>query len=171
MIGDDMKKILLFGVCTLFLLTGCQLGNTPTSQVEALLTKYQMLDEDISVNYVDLSNEELSDIDLQQKYQKLIQKQYKGLSYEVKEEKIDGEEAEVTVQIEVLNYGAEIQKYDVANYEQVAYHQKVVKALEELSEKVTYTIDFEVIQNQKGEWRVSPIDSEESQKLLGIYSK
>lgn len=169
--GDDMKKFILFGVCILFLLTGCQLDNTPTSQVEAFLTKYQMLDEDISVDYVSLSNEVVSDVELQRKYQKLIQKQYKSLSYEVKEEEIDGEEAEVTVEIEVFNYGDVIQKYNAANYEETTYHQKVVQDLERVKEKVTYTIDFEVVQNQNGEWGVTPIDSEESQKLLGIYSK
>ena len=46
-----MKKILLLGNTLFIILTilvGCSLSNTPTSKVEELFSKYQMMDEDIT---------------------------------------------------------------------------------------------------------------------------
>ena len=44
--GEDMKKIYLLIIICL-MLVGCTMGNSPTSRVEDLFTKYQKLDEDI----------------------------------------------------------------------------------------------------------------------------
>ena len=52
-----MKKILLTGsvlFIILFILVGCSLSNTPTSKVEELFSKYQMLDNDIKEQIDDL---------------------------------------------------------------------------------------------------------------------
>ena len=54
------KKIGLFSICLLLLITtACSLGNTPTSAVEKLLSKYNNQDEEIVVeldDYILLTN-------------------------------------------------------------------------------------------------------------------
>ena len=155
-------------ICMCFLV-GCELANTPTAQVEDLLSKYQMLDDDITVSYVDLIPDGTIQEEFQDDYEDLIKKQYRDLAYEVKEEEIDGNQATVTVEIEVSDYGEVLRQYDVSTYGSDAeYHQDVLKALKEVKDKVVYTIDFEVAMNDNDEWKVQPLDAEMKEKLLGI---
>ena len=98
-----MKKIIGIFIF-LLLLVGCSLSNSPTSKVEDLLTKYQTLDKDI-VNGINSIIEEENFTSIQKdRYKKIIEKQYKNLTYEIKNERIDGETASVTTEIEVIDY-------------------------------------------------------------------
>ena len=154
-----LKKILL--VC-LLLLMGCSLSNSPTSKVEELLGKYQGLDKNINYDYTALSlDADLSD-DLVNRYVDLIKKQYRNLSYEVKDEVIDGDMATVTVEIEVIDYKKVLVDESISQLTRI-------KNLEEVDDKVTYTIDFFVHKDKKGNWRVDDITLEQENKLLGIY--
>lgn len=166
------KKLFIVWIIFIGILTACELSNNPTSKVEELLSKYQMYDQEISTStsYLELTDGTPLDNNLQERYEKLIKKQYKNLSYEVKEEKIDGNNAVITVQIEVMDYLSVFQKYDQNNYEESDYYEKIVDDLEEVKDKVTYTIDFNVIKDQKGNWKVSELGQEENAKLLGMYS-
>ena len=97
------KKILLLAIFT-FLLIGCSMSNTPTSKVEELLSKYQRLDNDISMGMNSVLDEQnLTDVH-KERYRKLLEDQYKNLSYEIKDEIIDGDTAMVIVEIEVIDY-------------------------------------------------------------------
>ena len=91
-----MKKIMSLFIF-LLLLVGCSLSNTPTAQVEDLLSKYQMLDKDIKSGINNVVSEETLTDSQKERYRKIIEKQYKNLAYEIKEEEIDGNEAEITV--------------------------------------------------------------------------
>lgn len=162
------KKIFLFLILLMFFITGCELSNNPTSKVEELLGKYQKLDDSIAIIYGDLSNEENLTNDQKDRYKKLIEKQYEDLSYEIKEEKIDGDNAVITTQIEVKNYKDIINKYSINNYDTNDYHNLLLDNLEDAKDKVTYTIDFKVIK-VKDEWQVDDLDNEQKQKLLGLY--
>ena len=108
-----IKKIILLPtiiiICISFL-AGCDLANTPTSQVEEYLSKYQRLDKTIDINEFLLIDEEDLTENNKEEYQKLIKKQYRNLSYSIKEEEIDGNKAKVTAEITVLDYGREIRK-------------------------------------------------------------
>ena len=79
-----MKKILSLFIF-LLLLVGCSLSNSPTSKVEDLLTKYQMLDKDIKDGIEEVVNEETLTSNQKERYRKIIEKQYKNLTYQVKE--------------------------------------------------------------------------------------
>ena len=98
-----MKKIILVAIF-LLLLVGCSLSNSPTSKVEDLLSKYQTLDKDIKSGINDVVGEETLTSSQASRYRDLIEKQYKNLSYEVKDERYDGDSATITVEIKVLNY-------------------------------------------------------------------
>ncbi|MCI6266455.1 MAG: hypothetical protein MR598_06410 [Erysipelotrichaceae bacterium] len=162
------KKFLTLTFLLIIILTGCELSNNPTSKVEEQLSKYQMLDKDITISYTDLSNDVDMDNETKQRYEKLIKKQYQNLSYEIKEETIDGDTAVVVVQIEVVDYQKIIEKYDQTTYSKEEYHDKVLTDLEKATEKVTYTINFTTNKDEKGNWQVVPLTTIERQKLLGM---
>ena len=80
-----MKKIISMFIF-LILLVGCSLSNTPTAQAEDLLSKYQMLDNDIKAGINDVVMGESLTQEQQERYRKIIEKQYKNLMYEIKDE-------------------------------------------------------------------------------------
>lgn len=171
-----MKKKLIFGmllVSLLFIFTGCtDLMNTPTKRVEELFSKYQTLDKDITKEIDTLvKSENLTDEEAN-RYRNIIEKQYKMLVYNVKDEKIDGDNATVTVQIEVLDYKSAIQKVDLNyqddNYDKVKYTQDKLDALEQTKDKVTYTIEVPLVKKDK-KWQVSNLSNDDLKKIQGMY--
>ena len=160
-----MKKIISIFIF-LLLLVGCSLSNTPTSKVEDLLTKYQTLDKDI-VNGINSSIQK-------DRYKKIIEKQYKNLTYEIKNERIDGETASVTTEIEVIDYKKVVNevnnKYQGnTNYTVQEYNNTKLDYLEKAKDKVTYTIDFEVKKDNDGNWKLSSLSNETIKKIQGMY--
>lgn len=168
-----MKKIMSIFIF-LLLLVGCSLSNTPTAQVEDLLSKYQMLDDDIRAGIDDVVQGETLTTQQQDRYRKLIEKQYKNLSYEVKDEEIDGDTAIITVEIEVMDYKKVVNEtndtYQGRNdYTVEEYNDTKLDNLEDAKEKVTYTIDFEVVKDDDGNWKLSSLDNETIKKIQGMY--
>ena len=164
-----MNKLLIF-IISIMLFSGCDIANTPTSKVEDYLGRYQRLDNSVSISYTQLAGSNDVDKNNRDRYQKLVEKQFRNLSYEVKEEVIDGDVAYVTVQVKVCNYGDALDKHDVGYYDDNdEYHEKVVEELERQKEKIVYTITFELELNQKDEWEVREPSLEDKDKLLGIY--
>lgn len=162
-----MKKIFLI-VIGVIILSGCSLGNTPTSRVESLFSDYQMLNNNIDVSYTYLTIDPNLDNNIINRYEKVIEKQYRGFSYEIKDEEIDGDAAVVTVQIEVMNYKNAIDKYDKGDYELAKYHDLVLNELEKTREMVTYTLEITLTKNND-DWVVDDLSIENRDKLLGIY--
>lgn len=168
-----MKKILAVFVF-LVLLVGCSLANTPTSKVEELLTKYQTLDKDIKTGIDEVINEETLTSKQKDRYRSLIEKQYKGLTYQVKNERIDGDRATITTEIEVLDYkkavNDAVSKYqNRTDYTVEEYNNSKLDALERIKDKVKYTIDFEVIKDKNGNWKLSSLSNETIKKIQGMY--
>ena len=79
--------MLVLIICVV-IITGCSLNNTPNSKVEELLGKYQGLDNSISISSYPITKREDLDDDIENKYRELIKKQYRNLSYEIKDDKI-----------------------------------------------------------------------------------
>ena len=163
---DKMKNIIkiILPCLFLFFLIGCNLNNTPTSKVEEKLSNYQMLDKKINDD-IDAGVQLLASYDQDNNiknstYKKLVTKQYKNIVYEVKEEVIDGDNATITVEIEVLDY----RKITDDNI-----NDTLLKQLENTKEKVTYSIDFYVIKDNDGNWNLSEIDDITLSKILGLY--
>lgn len=128
-----------------------------------------MLDDSINISYTSLT----SDINLSQEiingYEKVIEKQYRNLSYEVGDEVIDGDRATVTIQVEVMNYRDVIDKYNKNDYEITRYHKLVLESLEDTKEMVTYTLDITLTKDDSDNWVVDTLTLENQNKLLGIY--
>lgn len=160
------NKLLVIGFLLVGILVGCELNNTPTSKVEEQLSKYQMLDDDVTVVYTDLTTDVDIDNEYKERYEDLIKKQYRNLSYEVKEETLDGEMATVTVEVEVMDYQKVVEQYD--NLMGDEYHVQVLTALEEAKDKITYTIEFVVMKDEEGNWNLQSLDEVDKRKILGI---
>lgn len=162
------KNFLMILAVIIGILVGCELSNNPTSKTEELLSKYQMLDDDITINYIDIAGDSTVSADTQRKYEDLIKKQYQNLSYEIKEEKIDGDEATITAEIKVTDYRKVMDKYNKSNYSKEEYHNLIIEDLEKATEKIVYTIDFKVVKDKYGNWTIQNLKDIDSQKLLGM---
>lgn len=105
-----MKKILILFSLILLFITGCgtKMG-TPTAKVEEFLGKYQSMDTAVlaQLDSVIGTDSAMSD-DQKKEYRGLMEKQYQNLSYKIKSEEIDGNDATVDVEIEVYDYATSI---------------------------------------------------------------
>lgn len=168
-----MKKIIYLFIF-LIILVGCTLSNNPTSQVEDLLTKYQTLDNDIENGITKILNEENLNKEQKEKYKKIIEKQYKNLSYEIKDERIDKNDAIITVELEVLDYKKIVNEIsnDYLNkddYTLKEYNDDKINKLEKANERVIYTIDFKVKKDKDDNWKLVSLDNETIKKIQGMY--
>lgn len=168
-----MKKILSIFIF-LLLLVGCSLSNSPTSKVEELLTKYQSLDSDVKDGIEGVIEDENLTSSQKDRYKKLLEAQYKNLSYEIKDERIDGDNAIVSTEIKVINYKKAINDtYNYYNgnndYTLEEYNDTKLSNLEKEKEKVTYTIDFEVKKDKDGNWNIASLSNETIKKIQGMY--
>ena len=85
-------KYLKYGLLLLvFICFGCEINNTPTSKVDELFNKYQMVDDDISLGITNVLDEQNYNEAQRKRYRAILERQYRDLSYEIKEEKDEGE--------------------------------------------------------------------------------
>lgn len=176
------KKIMLFGICLILLITtACSMGNTPTSAVERVLSKYNTNDEEILVELDDYVNDSTLTNEQSKKYKDVYLKQFKDMKYEIKEEKIDGDTAIVTAQITVYDYytaETEANEYLKNNsdefktddvYDESLFTDYKLKKLSEVNETVDYTIDF-TLTKVDNEWIVNDLTNEQLEKIHGVYA-
>lgn len=177
-----MKKILLL-VFSVFLFVGCEaLDNTPTKRVEKLLDNYKMKDETV-LTQLDTVVDKDATLSTEQKvsYKEAMKRQYGDLNYQVKEEKIDGNNAIVTVEVEVYDYNkvkTDADEYLVAHpdefkdtagvYDDVAFMTYKLGEMTKTTNKIKYTIDFRVTKTD-GKWAVEDLSETDRQKIHGLY--
>ncbi|MCI5835947.1 MAG: hypothetical protein MR227_04575 [Firmicutes bacterium] len=176
-----MKKILM--IIALFLVVGCnKLDNTPTKQVETFFNKYQTLDKEV-LSDLDSAVAEESNFNTEQrdKYKSLMKHHYQNLSYEIKDSRVDGDKATVTVEIEVTDYSKVIAATKVyleankkefldesGNYDNTKFNDYRLEELSKTKDKVKYTLDL-TLTKKDGEWKLDPITSDIEDKIHGIY--
>lgn len=177
-----MKKLIILFV-SILLLCGCdEINNTPTKQVESFFNRYQTLDSDV-LDDLDrvIAEEEVFDTTAREEYRKLIKDQYRNLTYMIKEEKIDGDEATVSAEITVVDYSkviAEAELYKNNNldefkdengdYQVSKYSNYVIEQLKKAKDKVKYTVEIELTKVDD-KWKIKGIDETTEDKILGIY--
>ena len=183
-----MKKFskFLFIIIFIVIITGCgNMMDTPTKKVELFLSKYQTLDKDV-LDQLDEVMEDSDNLTDEQKdeYHELMKKQYQNLSYKIKNETEDGDNAIVTVEIEVLDYGnaiKESENYLANNREEfvtdkeediidkVKFLDYKIKAMSKVKDKVTYTINFNLTKDKDNNWKLNDISDIDRLKLHGLY--
>lgn len=102
-----MKKLILCISCimTILFLSGCSMDNTPTKKVENFLDNYKNQDEVVLTQLDEMvTSDGLMNDDQRTTYTDIMKRQYEDLTYEIKDEVIDGDTATVTVEIEVYDY-------------------------------------------------------------------
>ncbi len=180
-----MKKILcLLGV--LAVMTGCSctanMDNTPTKKVEAMLAKYQSLDAEVLTDLDNVVNaEDLFDNDQKDEYREIMKKHYQDLTYEIKDETIDGDNAIVTVEIEVNDYSKVManadqylednkeQFYNEENeYDEGLFTKYRLEQLRDADEKVKYTLELSLTKTN-GEWTLDELSDADRSKINGMY--
>ena len=168
-----MKKLLI--VLILLLFTGCTLkdiDNTPTKQVETFLNNYQTLDKKV-LKDLDLVIAKQNNFNNEQKerYRKILKKHYQNLTYEIKDETVNGNRANVEVEIEVTDFYKALKelknKNEITNNED--YINEQLDILEKAKDTVKYTLNLTLTKNKNGDWILDDINDIEEKKILGTY--
>lgn len=180
----QVKKIFV-GIMVLFLAVGCgNMMNTPTKKVEEFLSKYQTQDEKVLAQLDEvIDSSGTMTKDQKDKYRDLMKKQYQNLSYKIKDETIDGNNATVQVEIEVYDYASSISesetylttnkeefiKEDTKEVDDEKFMDYKLKQLSLVKDKVKYTINFTLTKTDD-KWTLDDITEIDRQKLHGLYS-
>lgn len=176
-----MKKIFL--ILTILLLVGCaDLSNTPTKRVENFLKDYQTLDEEVLNDLDDVINNDITmDMNQVETYRDIMKKHYQNLTYEIKDDTIDGDNATVTVEITVTDFRNvlnEAESYlnnnmsefndESGNYSISKYNDYRLEKLKDAKDKVKYTIYLNLTK-VNDEWILNDIDPITYDKINGMY--
>ena len=166
-------------------LTGCEtnLMNTPTKRVETMLNNYITLNSEV---LKDLDETLLTDTtmttDQIDEYRNIIKKLYQNMSYEIKNETIDGNNATVETEIEVYNYKKIID--DANTYLQnnnsefltndntidvKKFNDYKLDMLKNAKDKVTYTLNL-TLKKIDDKWVLDDLTDTEISKLHGMYN-
>lgn len=184
-----MKKILyIISTMLLFLITGCNMNKTPSQAVEKLMSKYQSMDSKI-IDQLDtiVSSDITMTNDQQLKYKKLMERQYQNMTYKITKEEINGNNAEVYIEVEVYDYNNSIKKsrkyyeehkneFKNDNDQQLdgvlsgKFIDYKLNELENVSERIYYEIKFELEKKDK-EWHVKDLSDNDIEKIHGLYEK
>lgn len=180
-----MKKLFtVLAILTLFTGCGCRgnLMNTPTKKVEMFLANYQSLDAEV-LKQLDkiVAEEENFNTEHRTAYKELMKKHYQALTYDVKDEVIDGDKATVTVEIEVTDYSKAMNeaenylsehpeefKNENNEYDKSLFVTYRLEQLKKVKDKVKYTLELTLTKVDK-EWKLDDISDVDERKIHGMY--
>ena len=166
----------------MIIITGCDIGkkmdNTPTKKVEAYLDSYQKLDDNVLNDLDDLVENTEYSIEQKARYKEILKKHYSNISYDIKNEVIDGDKASVDAEIEVTDYSKILNESVDENqfkdengvYNPSKYFDYQLDKLERATSKTKYTITFHLNKNDD-DWVIEYLDQISMDKIHGIYIK
>ena len=180
----NIKKF-IFLILAIFILVGCgNMMNTPTKKVEEFLSNYQNQSKEVLDQLDDVVEDSDTFTETQKDdYYDLMKKQYKNLTYKIKDETTDGDTATVVVEIEVIDYGKEIanaETYLVTNRSEFVsdiekdvidtekFMSYKIDMMSKAKDKVTYTINFRLTKKD-GVWKLNDLSDIDRLKLHGLY--
>ena len=180
-----MKKFGLVVFSLLLMTLGCEnIMNTPTKKVEEFLNKYQRNDSEVISQLDAVVNDGGYSFNETQSnsYKELMKKQYKDLTYIIKEEMIDGNNATVTVEIEVYDFNKTLndtENYYISNPDEFKtesgeadtskYIEYKLSELQKVTDRIKYTLNL-TLSKQNKEWIMNNITETDRQKIHGIYN-
>ena len=170
----------------LMIFTGCEndLMNTPTKRVETLMTNYITLDEEVLRDLDEtLLTETVMTPNQKDRYRDILKRQYQHLSYEIKDETIDGDNATVSVEIEVYDYNKVINEANtylndnpnefIQEDNNITYVSKFndykLNMLKNAKDKVTYTLNL-TLSKEDDKWVLDDLTDTEISKIHGMYT-
>lgn len=178
-----MKKWLII-LMSCLLLTGCgeKMFNTPKKKIEGYFSNFQSLDKDV-LKQLDkvVAEEEKFNTEQREAYRELMKKHYRNLVYDVKDEKIDGDKATVTTEIEVTDYSKVLDEAETylkehqeefqdekGKYDESLYMDYRLKQMKKATDKVKYTLEM-TLTKVDDKWVLDDLSKVEEQKIHGIY--
>ncbi len=178
-----MKKIFPILLIIVLFIACNNLKATPTGQVEDFFAKYQKLDPVVVSQLDDVVNGEANLTANQRKrYREAIQRQYKNLAYEVKDEVTDGDTATVTVEVEVYDYHKALraaQQYLADNpnkfqntdnsFNESSYFDYRINQMMKTNEKIKYTLNLSLTK-QNDKWVLDNLSEMDREKIHGLYN-
>lgn len=179
-----MKKLLAGTVLMgILLFTGCtDMMNTPTKRVEEFLGKYQTMDSEV-MKQLDETLEQDNEMtkDQRKDYRDLMKKQYQNLSYKIKDETVNGDDATVEVEVEVYDYHGAIEKAEDyleknqkefldenKKMDQEKFTSYKIDQLKAVKEKIKYTLNI-TVHRKDNKWVMDDISETDREKLHGLY--
>lgn len=175
-----MKKFLL-SLIGVVLLTGCgnmEIGNTPSKKVEDYFNKYQTLDKGV-LSDLDTTLESDASIsaDERKDYRDFMKKHYQDLTYEIKDETINGDSAIVEVEITVRDYSKTISDADAYKDENegkfgddlASFSAYRLEELKKVTDTVTYTLNI-TLNKKDDKWVMEQLSNEDLNKINGLYA-
>lgn len=178
-----MKKVIFVIALISLFLVGCSTDtNTPISKVEDFMSKYQRMDSEVlsQLDSVISNNDSLTD-DQRKDYRTLIERQYQNMTYKIKDENTDKDNATVTVEVEVFDYRSSLNKseeYYEANKEEFQkddgkddikkYWDYKISEMKKVEDKVKSEIIF-TLHKEDDKWVLDDISDTDREKLHGLY--
>ena len=155
-----MKKTLLYFACfiVIVLFSGCSMENTPTKRVENFLDNYKSQNDTVLNQLQEMvSSDTIMDENQRSRYSDIMKRQYKDMTYEIKDETIQGNNATVIAEIEVYDYyktNKEAEEYYNNNPNEFANDtnnndglvEKAKDAVDEAKEEATSSNNFKLIE-------------------------
>lgn len=177
-----MKKISLLLIFIL-IFTGCKnMSNTPTAKVENFMEKYQSMDSSVlnQLDFIVKNNSSLND-EQKSKYKSLMEKQYQNLSYTIKKENINSDNANVIIEIETYDYRNALNKseeYFKSNREEFIKEdgsidiekqwdykiEEMIKAEDRIKNEIVF-----ILNRKNGKWILNDISDMDREKIHGLY--
>lgn len=184
-----MRKFIIFLSCfiSILFLNGCSLGNTPTKKVEDFLNNYNSHSKNVLTQLKEMVDSDgLMNDDQKDRYSNILKKQYKDMTYDIKDETIDGDNATVTAEIEVYDFytiNRNSQDYFNNNQDQFKddnvtdnngaissskFVDYRIEQLENAKDRVKYTVTFS-LRKVDDKWILNDIDDATRQKIHGLF--
>ena len=175
-----MKKIIFLFIP--FILFGCNLYNTPSTLVERYLNNYINLSEEVITDLeTKASSEDLSNVN-RELYKKVLERQYESLKYEIKDETIDSDKAEVLVNIVVYDlFKAEDESNKYMNeninefynsneeFDNDIYNKYRLNEMLNTTDRIDYDIIFK-LKKVDGSWMLETPNRDVLEKIHGLFN-
>lgn len=179
-----MKRNILITLILLltFILTGCGHDLSARDAVTDYLDNYITLDSRV-VNELNefVDNENLTQ---EQKlvYKEVLRRQYSSLTYDIQNERYEGNMAYIRAKINVINlykaqqdalnyYNEHIEDFnnDSGIFDKNLFTDYKLEQMKKENETVNYEIDFKLIKNDNN-WEVEQLSSADLDKIHGVYN-
>lgn len=176
-----MKKVkkAIVGIIMVLLLMGCE--RSAKKVVENYLNEYNNLSNNVLEDMSSMVSNEGMNEENSKRYAEIYKKQYSDLTYKIVNETYDGDEATITVQINVYDlykvqrdasiYLAQVPgdfNDEFGNYDIQKYLSYKLNLMEQTDDRVDYTIEFNLVKTEKG-WQLNELSNSDIEKLHGIY--
>ena len=175
-----MKKILI--LLFLFTLVGCNIMKTPSKKVEEYLDNYTKLSDAVIMDIEStIANESLSSKS-KETYKQALKRQYENMKYKIKDEKINGNKAEVIAKISVYDYfrveedslnymNQHLEEFHDENnlFDNELYNMYRLSELLKTNNSIDYEIKFD-LEKKNNEWILKNPDRSTLEKINGFYN-